>query len=148
MQNFQTHILTSQEWNHKSDALSELLDHSIPFRCVAGSLVIFTPFLLFSTGHGKLVMADGSYYEGEFIHGEIEGHGFRKWSSGVTYSGQFSDGEMNGHGVMKYADGTVYEGEFLNNKREGCVFVSKCIIKQTPNRLGRFQIFWILVLRI
>jgi len=42
-------------------------------------------------GHGKLMMADGSYYEGEFKNGEIEGHGFRKWqSSGNTYSGEFS----------------------------------------------------------
>ncbi len=28
-------------------------------------------------GHGKLVMADGGYYEGTFYNGEINGHGFR-----------------------------------------------------------------------
>lgn len=71
-------------------------------------------------GHGKLVMADGSFYEGEFINGEIEGHGFRKWaSSGNTYSGQFCNGELNGCGVMTYGTGAVYEGEFQNNRKEG-----------------------------
>ncbi|XP_072036503.1 uncharacterized protein [Amphiura filiformis] len=71
-------------------------------------------------GHGKLIMNDGSYYEGEFINGEIEGHGFRKWAtSGNTYSGQFLNGELNGHGVMTYGDGSVYEGEFQNNRKQG-----------------------------
>ena len=74
----------------------------------------------FPIGHGKLVMGDGSYYEGEFINGEIEGHGFRKWSTtGNTYSGQFAGGELHGHGVMTYSDGSVYEGAFLSNKKEG-----------------------------
>ena len=35
-------------------------------------------------------MADGSYYEGEFKDGEIDGHGFRKWQhTGNCYSGEF-----------------------------------------------------------
>ncbi len=29
------------------------------------------------SGHGKLSMADGGYYEGTFREGEIEGHGLR-----------------------------------------------------------------------
>ena len=45
---------------------------------------------LFFAGHGKLIMADGSYYEGEFKDGEIDGHGFRKWQhNGNCYSGEF-----------------------------------------------------------
>ncbi|XP_077998460.1 MORN repeat-containing protein 1-like isoform X2 [Glandiceps talaboti] len=71
-------------------------------------------------GHGKLLMKDGSYYEGEFIHGEIAGHGSRYWAhNGNFYSGQFENGELNGHGVMKYANECKYEGEFEKNKREG-----------------------------
>ena len=39
-------------------------------------------------GHGKLIMEDGSYYEGSFIKGEIEGHGYRVFSrNGSTYTG-------------------------------------------------------------
>ncbi|XP_019367087.1 PREDICTED: MORN repeat-containing protein 1 [Gavialis gangeticus] len=71
-------------------------------------------------GHGKLLFKDGSYYEGEFVDGEILGNGLRYWaSSGNTYSGQFMLGELHGHGVMQYRDGGKYEGEFFCGMREG-----------------------------
>lgn len=65
-------------------------------------------------------MADGSFYEGQFINGEIEGHGFRRWASTRNeYTGQFVKGELNGHGIMIYGDGSRYEGEWVENRREG-----------------------------
>ena len=65
-------------------------------------------------------MGDGSYYEGEFNRGEIEGHGFRYWhSSGNNFTGQFMLGELHGEGVMKYANNVIYEGEWYRNKRQG-----------------------------
>ncbi len=65
-------------------------------------------------------MADGSYYEGEFIHGEIEGHGTRYHAmSDNKYSGQFHMGEMHGQGVMNYKDGSIYEGDWFRNLRQG-----------------------------
>ncbi|CAI5782802.1 Hypothetical predicted protein [Podarcis lilfordi] len=71
-------------------------------------------------GHGKLLFKDGSYYEGEFVDGEIKGNGLRYWAStGNTYSGQFLFGELHGHGVIRYADGGKYEGEFSYGMREG-----------------------------
>uniref|UniRef100_F6ZDX4 Uncharacterized protein n=1 Tax=Ciona intestinalis TaxID=7719 RepID=F6ZDX4_CIOIN len=71
-------------------------------------------------GHGKLLMGDGSYYEGEFKDGEIDGHGYRKWErTGDDYSGEFLKGELHGHGVMNYNDGSQYRGEFCNNQRHG-----------------------------
>ncbi|XP_063799146.1 MORN repeat-containing protein 1 isoform X2 [Pseudophryne corroboree] len=71
-------------------------------------------------GHGKLLFRDGSYYEGEFMHGEITGNGLRYWAtSGNTYSGEFLDGELHGHGVMQYKDGGRYEGAFVFGIREG-----------------------------
>ncbi|KAM5140338.1 MORN repeat-containing protein 1 [Mantella aurantiaca] len=71
-------------------------------------------------GHGKLLFRDGSYYEGEFIHGEITGNGLRYWAtSGNFYSGEFHEGELHGHGVMHYRDGGRYEGEFVFGIREG-----------------------------
>ena len=80
--------------------------------------------IILCEGHGKLIMNDGSYYEGEFQDGEIEGHGFRYYSlSGNTYSGKFHLGELQGQGVMKFLDGSVYEGEWKRNKRQG----DKCI---------------------
>ncbi|XP_073759581.1 MORN repeat-containing protein 1 isoform X1 [Callorhinus ursinus] len=71
-------------------------------------------------GQGKLLFKDGSYYEGQFVDGEITGEGCRLWaSSGNTYSGQFVLGEPQGHGVMKYKAGGHYEGEFSHGLREG-----------------------------
>lgn len=65
-------------------------------------------------------MADGSYYEGEFTNGEIQGHGFKFFArSGNTYSGQFLQGELHGQGVMNYSDKRVYEGEWHRNLRQG-----------------------------
>ncbi|XP_007648049.2 MORN repeat-containing protein 1 isoform X2 [Cricetulus griseus] len=81
-------------------------------------------------GHGKLLFKDGSYYEGEFVDGEITGEGYQYWAwSGNTYSGQFVLGEPQGHGIMKYKAGgqgfledqdrQVYQGSFHDNKRHG-----------------------------
>ncbi|XP_041501345.1 MORN repeat-containing protein 1-like [Microtus oregoni] len=75
-------------------------------------------------GHGKLLFKDGSYYEGEFVDGEITGEGYQHWAwSGNTYSGQFVLGEPQGHGIMKYKAGGHYEGELLHGLREGQGFL-------------------------
>ncbi|XP_006539325.1 MORN repeat-containing protein 1 isoform X7 [Mus musculus] len=75
-------------------------------------------------GHGKLLFKDGSYYEGEFVDGEITGEGCQHWAwSGNTYSGQFVLGEPQGHGVMKYKAGGRYEGELSQGLREGQGFL-------------------------
>ena len=75
----------------------------------------------FILGFGKLKMRDGSYYEGEFLNGEIHGTGTRLWShTNNIYQGQFDLGEMNGMGVMTYGkSGDVYEGHWVDNKAEG-----------------------------
>jgi hypothetical protein len=65
-------------------------------------------------------MNDGSYYEGEFQNGEIEGHGYKYFAvSGKSYTGQFHEGELQGHGIMKYEDGSSYEGEWYKGMRNG-----------------------------
>ena len=77
--------------------------------------------LIFSmSGQGKLQMADGSYYEGTFVDGEIDGRGIRYFSqNGSKYSGQFVRGEFHGRGTMMYADGSTYEGEWYRNRKHG-----------------------------
>ena len=87
-------------------------------------------------------MADGSYYKGSFVLGEIEGHGYRVFANGSTYTGtvvhsyacnvtdhslslslsligQFRRGEFYGEGLYKSTDGMTYEGEWEDNKRNG-----------------------------
>ncbi len=76
-------------------------------------------------GHGKLIMRDGSFYEGDFINGEIEGKGTRFFAcDGRKYVGEFQGGECHGEGSLAYGDGSTYEGHFENNKREGSDQVS------------------------
>ncbi len=71
-------------------------------------------------GHGKLLLGDKGYYEGTFVHGEIEGHGFKVFGvSGATYTGQFHLGELHGQGLMRKPDGELYEGSWSHNSREG-----------------------------
>ncbi|KAK3765840.1 hypothetical protein RRG08_026307 [Elysia crispata] len=71
-------------------------------------------------GHGKLLMKDGTYYEGQFINGEINGNGYKFFaSSKAKYTGQFLNGEMHGHGIMTYHNGNVYEGQWYKNKKQG-----------------------------
>ncbi|XP_019906974.2 MORN repeat-containing protein 1 isoform X2 [Esox lucius] len=75
-------------------------------------------------GLGKLLMKDGSYYEGEFTQGEIEGTGSRFWAkTGDFYSGQFSAGELHGCGVLQKSNGERYEGEFSHGLRDGQGFL-------------------------
>uniref|UniRef100_A0A2K6FG12 MORN repeat containing 1 n=1 Tax=Propithecus coquereli TaxID=379532 RepID=A0A2K6FG12_PROCO len=75
-------------------------------------------------GRGKLLFKDGSYYEGEFVDGEITGEGCQHWAwSGNTYSGQFVLGEPQGRGVVKYKAGGYYEGEVAHGLREGHGFL-------------------------
>ncbi|PAA46777.1 hypothetical protein BOX15_Mlig029097g2 [Macrostomum lignano] len=71
-------------------------------------------------GHGKLVMADGSFYEGSFDQGEITGSGVKHSAlQRSDYSGEFLNGEYNGSGVIKYARGGGYEGEWQRNQYHG-----------------------------
>ncbi|CAF4803488.1 unnamed protein product [Rotaria sp. Silwood1] len=71
-------------------------------------------------GFGKLIFADGSYYQGEFANNEIMGQGTRYFaSSRNTYTGHFYYGEMDGHGRLKMGNDDCYEGEFNSNHFEG-----------------------------
>lgn len=71
-------------------------------------------------GTGKLVFVDGSYYEGTFVNGEIDGFGTRFFAAtGCKYQGQFEKGELQGKGRMTWPDGSIYEGQWVKNRRQG-----------------------------
>ena len=78
-------------------------------------------------------MKDNSFYEGQFVDGEINGMGIRKWAySNNVYEGEFVRGELQGKGIMKYGDGSVYEGDWLGNKREG-LFIDNSLLFTLEN---------------
>ncbi|CAF1608532.1 unnamed protein product [Rotaria magnacalcarata] len=71
-------------------------------------------------GFGKLIFADGSYYQGEFAHNEIMGQGTRYFAATRnTYTGHFYYGEMDGHGRLRMGNDDCYEGDFKSNHFEG-----------------------------
>lgn len=70
-------------------------------------------------GLGRLSMADGAYYEGDFVRGEIEGRGTRRFANGNVYVGSFAGGEMHGFGVLTLANGDTYQGPFVRNAFQG-----------------------------
>ena len=70
-------------------------------------------------GRGKLILADQSYYEGNFKDGEFDGSGYLR-TRNYTYKGQFTAGKKNGKGKLESFDTkSIYEGEFKNDKKEG-----------------------------
>lgn len=53
-------------------------------------LIYLLSFSFYNEGFGKLIFADGSYYQGEFANNEIMGQGTRYFaSSRNTYTGHF-----------------------------------------------------------
>lgn len=76
-------------------------------------------------GYGRLEMRDGSFYEGEFIDGEIDGRGtLHSQTRDDDYTGEFVRGDKHGHGTLTQKDGTTYEGEWFHNKFQGKVRTS------------------------
>lgn len=94
-------------------------------------------------GDGKLIMNDGSTYEGSFMNDKFNGkatitqtdRGFVKgtwliglkdgdfeelWNDGKEYfKGTYQNNMRNGFGILKLADGKVYEGGFENGLFHG-----------------------------
>ncbi|XP_019514003.1 PREDICTED: MORN repeat-containing protein 1 isoform X2 [Hipposideros armiger] len=80
-------------------------------------------------GRGKLMFKDGSYYEGEFVDGEIMGEGCRHWASsghgclvdqdGQVYRGSFHNNKRHGQGQMAFQNGDKYDGDWVRDQRQG-----------------------------
>lgn len=69
-------------------------------------------------GTGKLTLADGSKYEGNFQCGRRHGHG--KWSSGGdVYEGWWRDDAAFGKGRLTFATGGFYDGEWKVGRAHG-----------------------------
>ena len=49
----------------------------------------------------------------------MTGNGFIKFKDKSFYDGEFLDGNMHGKGTFTWPDGTMYEGQYANNLREG-----------------------------
>jgi len=78
-----------------------------------------TVFPIQQPNHGKVLLADGSHYEGGIVNGLLEGQGKLFWPNGSRYRGEFRRGLMAGQGEYLTADGDVYQGEFSQGEFNG-----------------------------
>jgi hypothetical protein len=70
-------------------------------------------------GRGKLILADQSYYEGNFKDGLYDGFGIFK-NKNYIYKGEFLAGKKNGQGKLEnFNDKSIYEGEFKDDLKDG-----------------------------
>lgn len=73
-------------------------------------------------GKGKVYLAkNDSTYEGDFINGNQNGEGTCTYKSGDVYHGEWKDGYRNGLGVYTWADGERICGWFKEDNRHGPV---------------------------
>ena len=70
-------------------------------------------------GKGELSYPDGDYYKGEFSKHEFSGYGTYIYTNGARYEGYWKNGKFNGAGTMDYPDGSTYAGEWKDDKRNG-----------------------------
>ncbi|HWP98095.1 MAG TPA: zinc-ribbon domain-containing protein [Syntrophomonadaceae bacterium] len=70
-------------------------------------------------GFDKVTNKDGSYYEGNFVNGKMQGKGTYVYASGTKIVGDFEDNKITGQEVVYYPNGDIYEGHMLSAKRDG-----------------------------
>ena len=56
-------------------------------------------------GRGRMRLADGSGYEGDFKGGKRDGRGVQRAASGATFKGEFRNGLKEGLGAYRFANG-------------------------------------------
>ena len=69
-------------------------------------------------GIGRIEWNDGTWYEGDFIMGRIEGKGKYHWID-TEYEGYWKANKMHGEGIQTWSDGSKYEGNMSNGLKEG-----------------------------
>jgi len=73
-----------------------------------------------SVGFGRIIMPDGTKYEGEIIKNLATGLGRCWYPDGSIYEGFFENNKRNRRGVFVFPSGKDrYEGDFEDNMRQG-----------------------------
>lgn len=70
-------------------------------------------------GKGRVDRRDGSFEEGTFAAGLLEGKGSSRDAAGNRYDGDFVRGRYEGEGRLASTDGSIYSGPFKAGKRHG-----------------------------
>ena len=76
-------------------------------------------------GIGRLKMASGNVYSGEFVNGFFHGLGVLTLVNGSKYEGCFEIGKYQGHGIYSMPDRTKFE-VIAYELLKGCAYNSTC----------------------
>ena len=71
------------------------------------------------SGEAKIIFPDETVYEGQIEKSDLTGKGKMIWKNGYEYEGDFDKNKLSGKGKLKGPKGDIYEGEFLNNLFNG-----------------------------
>jgi hypothetical protein len=70
------------------------------------------------TGWGRYIDSDGTFFQGYFQDGVLQGKGERHSMNESHYTGEFKNGLKHGFGTEETSE-HIYTGNFLNDKKEG-----------------------------
>ncbi|MEO0469578.1 MAG: hypothetical protein AAF206_08160, partial [Bacteroidota bacterium] len=59
-------------------------------------------------------LANGESYEGDFIHGRLEGFGTYRYLDGRKYVGKWSKGKRHGQGIIYKGNVVIQQGCWRN----------------------------------
>ena len=83
-----------------------------------GDIFIGKLTLYFKKKLGKLILSDGSIFEGEFSDDKMW-KGIFKFVNGDSFEGMFIDEKMSGKGVYKLSTGDILTGSWSNSTLHG-----------------------------
>jgi len=87
-------------------------------------------------GGGRIELADGSWYDGDFKDNKPSGYGRAFWTDSGEYEGEWLSGKPNGSGRGVTKKGIRYEGQVKDGYAHG---VGAAILKDGTKYVGEFE---------
>eukprot|EP00830_Metopus_es_P020208 TRINITY_DN7913_c0_g1_i1.p1 TRINITY_DN7913_c0_g1~~TRINITY_DN7913_c0_g1_i1.p1 ORF type:complete len:317 (+),score=77.49 TRINITY_DN7913_c0_g1_i1:48-998(+) len=102
------------------DGISELTikenDDSTPGELYTG---FWDPILNSREYKGIIQYEDGSFFEGHFVQGKIQGKGRKIYAQLDIYIGDYVNNQAEGKGKYVHPDGSYYDGDWKQDVRDG-----------------------------
>jgi hypothetical protein len=70
-------------------------------------------------GRVKIMLRNGTYYEGQYSHHKRNGPGVCLYPNGEKFEGNFANDKRVGRGKMRFPNGSLYQGQFIHDQADG-----------------------------